>query len=156
MSTSDTIFNALAWQCSRREYCSQDIYKKALQKGLEEKEAAAVLERLVRDGFVDDGRYARAFVRDKAMLAGWGPRKISYALRTKGIPSGTVEAALASIVEDDQDRERAGCRMRDVLSAKWRTVRAGSLQERRAKVLRFALSRGYAYDEVMDFLSTLS
>lgn len=156
MSVSDTVFNHLAWLCSRREYCSKDIYQKALRKGLDEKEAAAVLDRLVRERFVDDVRYAGAFVRDKSMLAGWGPRKISYALKAKGIPSSVVDSALASVVEEDEDRERAGRRMREVISAKWKTVRADTLQERRAKVLRFALSRGYAYDEIMAFLSTLS
>ena len=100
MSTSDTIsnldavFSRMAWLCSRREYCSSAVLQKIRQKGLDGKDAAAVLERLVRERYVDDARYARAFVRDKALLAGWGPRKISFALSAKGISKEVVEEAL--------------------------------------------------------------
>ena len=100
MSTSDTISNLdavfisrMAWLCSRREYCSSAVLQKIRQKGLDGKDAAAVLERLVRERYVDDARYARAFVRDKALLAGWGPRKISFALSAKGISKEVVEEA---------------------------------------------------------------
>ena len=78
MSTSDTIsnldavFGRMAWLCSRREYCSAAVLGKLRQKGLDDKDAAAVLERLVRERYVDDARYARAFVRDKALGVGGG------------------------------------------------------------------------------------
>ena len=157
MSTSDTIsnldavFNRMAWLCSRREYCSSAVLQKIRQKGLDGKDAAAVLEHLVRERYVDDARYARAFVRDKALLAGWGPRKISFALSAKGISKEVVEEALGEVRPED-----SGARMRQVLAAKWKSVSGKTLYDRRTKLLRFALSRGYQYDDVMRFLDTLS
>ena len=157
MSTSDTIsnldavFGRMAWLCSRREYCSSAVLQKIRQKGLDGKDAAAVLERLVRERYVDDARYARAFVRDKALLAGWGPRKISFALSAKGISKEVVEEALGEVRPED-----SGARMRQVLAAKWKSVSGKTLYDRRTKLLRFALSRGYQYDDVMRFLDTLS
>lgn len=148
MSVSDTIFNRLAQLCSRREYCSRGILDLLRRKGVGEKDAEAVLERLRAERYVDDARYARAFARDKALLAGWGPRKIAYALSLKGIPEDVVQAALAEVGEDDRSR-----RMEEVIRVKWRSVKAVTPQERRAKVLRFALSRGYDYASVMRILS---
>ncbi len=150
MSTSDTIFNRLAWLCSRREYCSSGIIDLLRRKGVEGKEAAAVLERLRAERYVDDARYARAFARDKAHLAGWGSRKIAYALASKGIPAETVKEALSEVEDGESIR-----RMEEVIRGKWRSVKAATPQERRVKVLRFALSRGYDYAAVMKVVSSL-
>ena len=150
MSVSDTIFNRLAQLCSRREYCSRGILDLLRRKGVGEKDAEAVLERLRAERYVDDARYARAFARDKALLAGWGPRKIAYALSLKGIPEDVVQAALAEVGEDERFR-----RMEEVIRGKWRSVKAVTPQERRAKVLRFALSRGYDYAEAAEIISSL-
>ena len=148
MSVSDTIFNRLAQLCSRREYCSRGVLDLLRRKGVGEKDAEAVLERLRAERYVDDARYARAFARDKALLAGWGPRKIAYTLSLKGIPEDVVQAALAEVGEDERYR-----RMEEVIRVKWRSVKAVTPQVRRAKVLRFALSRGYDYASVMRILS---
>ena len=148
MSVSDTIFNRLAQLCSRREYCSRGVLDLLRRKGVGEKDAEAVLERLRAERYVDDARYARAFARDKSLLAGWGPRKIAYTLSLKGIPEDVVQAALAEVGEDERFR-----RMEEVIRGKWRSVKAVTPQERRAKVLRFALSRGYDYASVMRILS---
>lgn len=150
MSTSDTIFNRLAWLCSRREYCSSGIMDLLRRKGVEGKEAAVVLERLRAERYVDDARYARAFARDKAHLAGWGSRKIAYALASKGIPAETVKEALSEVEDGESTR-----RMEEVIRGKWRSVKAATPQERRVKVLRFALSRGYDYAAVMKVVSSL-
>ena len=143
ISNLDAVFGRMAWLCSRREYCSAAVLGKLRQKGLDDKDAAAVLERLVRERYVDDARYARAFVRDKALLSGWGPRKISFALSAKGISKEVVEEALEEVSPEDSE-----ARMCQVLSA----VSGKTLYERRTKLLRFALSRGYSYEAVLRFL----
>ena len=45
--------------------------------------------------------------------------------------------------------------MEEVIRGKWRSVKAVTPQERRAKVLRFALSRGYDYAEAAEIISSL-
>ena len=142
ISKDDKLLSSLQALCSRKEYCSSDMYKKAL-KGLEGDEEAAseMLSLLVKDRFVDDLRYASAFARDKACLDGWGPVKIRFHLRGKGIPSETVDQALAAV-----DTEKADAKLRAVLEAKARTLKGDS--EIRLKLLKFALQRGYEYDRI--------
>lgn len=91
MSASDTIFNRIAWLCSRREYCSRGVLDLLRRKGVTGRDADEILGRLRAGRYVDDGRYARAFARDKALLSGWGPRKIACALSSKGIPPEMVK-----------------------------------------------------------------
>ena len=143
------VLSRLQAQCVRREYCSKDIYDKAL-KALEgdADEAARILSSLQADHFVDDARYAAAFARDKASLSGWGPVKISQALRAKGIPSDDIASALSSV-----DAERSSQRLRALLSSKYRTLKGDS--EAKLKLLRFALGRGYTYDQVRDLVDEL-
>ena len=100
----------MAWLCSRREYCSRGVLDLLRRKDVTGEEAAAVLERLRSERYVDDARYARAFARDKAALSGWGPRKIAFALSAKGIapgvsrpprPSNGVRRSCASLFPAD-------------------------------------------------------
>ena len=93
--------------CSKREYCSADVFRKALERLDGEKPAAAeVVDLLVKDRFVDDLRYACAYAREKSSISGWGPHKISTMLLSKRIDRQTVQAALA-----ETDTERASeCR----------------------------------------------
>ena len=142
ISERDKVLSTLQSLCARKEYCSSEMYKKAL-KALDGDEEAAgeLLASLVADGFVDDGRYASAFARDKACLDGWGPVKISFQLRGKGIPSETITQALASV-----DEQKALSRLRELLSAKARTLRGDP--QLRLKLLKFGLQRGYEYDRL--------
>lgn len=140
ISKDDKLLSSLQMLCSRKEYCSADMYKKAL-KGLEgdEEGAAEMLALLVKDRFVDDLRYATAFARDKACLDGWGPVKIRFQLRGKGISSEMIAQALDAV-----DGEKAEAKLRAVLEAKARTLKGDP--EIRLKLLKFALQRGYEYD----------
>ena len=142
ISKDDKLLASLQALCARKEYCSADMYKKAL-KGLEgdEEGAAQMVELLVKDHFVDDLRYATAFARDKACLDGWGPVKIGFQLRGKGIAQATVGGALAAV-----DPEKADARLRAVLEAKARSLRGDP--ELRLKLLKFGLQRGYDYDRL--------
>ena len=142
ISKDDKLLSSLQSLCARKEYCSTDIYKKAL-KGLEgdEEAAADMVALLVKDRFVDDLRYATAFARDKACLDGWGPVKIAFHLRGKRIPDGTVDEALAAV-----DADKADARMRAVVEAKARTLKGDP--EIRLKLLKFGLQRGYEYSRL--------
>lgn len=136
--------------CSRREYCTGEIYAKALRfSGGDASVADAVLESLKADRFVDDLRYASAFARDKSSLSGWGRSKIAYALRAKGIDGETVNLALQEI-----DGEAAVKKLDGVLAAKFRSL-SGDPQ-RRLKLIRFALGRGYGYDEVKSAIDRIA
>lgn len=127
--------------CSRREYCSSDIYKKALD-ALEGNaaEAGKVLERLQDEKYVDDRRYARAYARDKAAIAGWGSVKIRYMLSAKGVARDVIDEALAEVDSDSSDR-----RFERLMLAKCRSLKEDD--DVRLKLIRFAAGRGYGYGQ---------
>ena len=138
----DAMLNRMMNLCARGERCSADIRRKLA--ALPPDEAEAVLDTLVREGYVDDARYARAFARDKSALQGWGSLKIKLALQRKGIGAAAIAAAIGEI-----DAKAAGARMEQVLRAKWKAL-AGEADPARkeARFYRYALARGYGYDDI--------
>ena len=149
MDTADKILNNLRRQCSRREYCSQDVLKKA-EKSLDgdRKQAVTVLNTLVEEKYVDDRRYAAAFARDKSAIAGWGAVKIRYMLAAKGISRDIISSALEEV-----DLAKADDRLRKLLENRYRSLKDDPQQK--MKLLRFALGRGYSYDEVSVILNVI-
>lgn len=137
-------------QCARRECCSSDVLRKAAEL-LEGDEAAAreVLGSLAEGGFVDDSRYAAAFAREKSGITGWGPYKIRLALAAKRIPKELVDAALEEI-----DGNLAGQKLRRLLEAKWKTLEGD--EAAKFKLLRYALSRGYEYEQIRGIVDEIA
>lgn len=135
--------------CSRREYCRQDIMKKVLAAlDGDADEAGRIMDRLVEEKYIDDLRYASAFARDKSSIAGWGATKIRYMLAAKGIDRETIAAALQEV-----DEGKASDRLEKLLSAKVRSLKDDP--QCRMKLLRFALGRGYQYDEAAEVIGRL-
>ena len=135
--------------CSRREYCRQDIMKKVLAAlGGDADEAGRIMDRLVEEKYIDDLRYASAFARDKSSIAGWGATKIRYMLAATGIDRETIAAALQEV-----DEGKASDRLEKLLSAKVRSLKDDP--QCRMKLLRFALGRGYQYDEAAEVIGRL-
>lgn len=143
------ILNNLRRQCSRREYCAKDVLAKA-EKALEgnREEAQKILQTLIEEKYVDDLRYAEAYARDKSSIAGWGEVKIRYMLSSKGIDREVISKALEEI-----DEKKADDRLYKLLENKYRTLKDDP--QWKMKLLRFALGRGYSYDEVNSVLKSL-
>lgn len=167
------ILDRMRMLCSRREYCSSDIRGKIMASlakscpDIPENEiesmAAGAMSVLIADKYVDDSRYAAAYARDKSSISGWGPLKIRRALALKGLGRETIEEALAAA-----DTEAASARMEKVLGTKLRSlISAGNSRPKpetegksaefaiRMKMLRFAASRGYGYEEAAPVIERL-
>ncbi|MDD6124292.1 MAG: regulatory protein RecX [Bacteroidales bacterium] len=142
-----------AWaaaRCARQECSRRDISTKLVGKGATAAEAREVVDRLVGEGFIDDARYARAFVADKFRFEHWGRVKISYMLHLKGLPDNVVDEALQQI-----DEAQYAETLKDFLEGKLRTVRAATPYALRQKVARAAISRGFEPDLVFQALDLL-
>ena len=95
VKTPEQALAALMRLCARAEKSQEDARRLMRGWGLAERDAEGVLAKLVRDRFIDDARYAGAFVREKLRLSGWGGYKIRTALQRKRIDRALIDAALA-------------------------------------------------------------
>lgn len=124
--------------CAKSEHCAWEMTEKMRRWQVDEQTQAAVMERLIKERFVDDERYARAFVEDKIKYNKWGQRKIEQALYMKRIDEKIIDSVLDEISEETFLNV-----LRPLMAAKRRSTQASSDYELRGKLIRFALSRGF-------------
>lgn len=105
-----------------------------------------VVNYLIEYGFVDDESYALLFCRDKGNINGYGPVKIAYILRQKGIDDATITHGL-----EEYTAEIEQAKIASIVEKKY--LRDGILQKEREKIIRFLLSRGFHYNEIKEVLS---
>ena len=135
--------------CSRREYCSSDIRRKALTALDNDREGAdKVMDLLIKDKYVDDYRYSCAYARDKASSAGWGPSKIKYMLSSKGVARDVIDRAMLEI-----DEVKADQRLDRLVRSRYASLRNDP--QVRVKLLRYVLGRGYSYDDASSVIDEL-
>lgn len=139
--TEQEAYLQLAALCAQAEHCQREMREKMRRWELDETVQNRVLDRLVRERFVDDKRYARAFVKDKIRYNKWGRRKVQQALWQKGIDSEIQRKVL-----DEIDEKEYLDILRPLLRQKRKSIKAQNDYELNQKLLRFALGRGYTYD----------
>ena len=127
---------------------------------LEPEEIELVLKRLEEEGFVDDRRFALAYTKDKMHLSRWGGIKVRNCLVHFGIDSKLIDEALSTADESGQ-KDNLHLLIEGKLRSLLRNENLHSLkyeqkQKIYAKVVRYALGRGYGYSEIMAELGTIS
>lgn len=130
--------NRAAALCARSEQAPQDIREKLFKWGLGSHDADGIVQRLCEQGFLDEARFARAFVKDRFAFNGWGKIKIAHQLRLKGISADIIGDAMG-VLDEDVYRQR----LIELLRAKWRTVQNREPRAAWAAMMRFAASRGF-------------
>lgn len=153
--TEQEAYLQLAALCAQAEHCRQEMLDKMKRWGLDEGVKDRIISRLVKERFVDDERYARAFVKDKVHYNKWGRRKIQQALWMKRID----EHIQQQVLDEIEEREYLEV-LRPLLKQKRKSVKAQNDYELNQKLIRFALGRGFTFDvirqcinvdETMDF-----
>ena len=139
--TGQQAFTKLAALCARGEHCQHDMLEKMRQWGVSDEEQAEVMQRLVDERYVDDSRFARAFVADKVRYNKWGRRKVEQALWMKHIDKSIANEALDAIGDEEYLAV-----LRPLLRQKRKSMKAQSEYELTMKLIRFAMGRGFTMD----------
>ncbi|MBR1387382.1 MAG: RecX family transcriptional regulator [Alloprevotella sp.] len=148
--TPDQLFDRAATLCAHREVCRDDVRQKLYAWGARSEWVDDLLDRLVDEQYIDEQRYAEAFVHDKALFNQWGRVKIRHMLEMKQLPASLIEQALQTIDEDQYTGQ-----LRELLLQKLPTIRAKNEYERAQKLLRFAAGRGYEAELIFQTISNL-
>lgn len=137
--------------CARAEHCTGELRAKLRLWAIPAEEADKIIKSLQANKFVDDARFAGAFVRDKVKFSRWGKRKIKMALMAKGVEGDIITDAIDSL-----DRDTYRDALTSLLSAKTR-LRPELLAdyEGRTRLFRFALQRGFETPIITEVIKSL-
>ena len=146
--TEQEAYLQLAALCAQAEHCQQEMRDKMRRWELDETVQNRIIDRLIKERYVDDERYARAFVKDKIRYNKWGRRKVQQALWQKH-----VDADIQQRVLDEIDEKEYLDILRPLLKQKRKSIKAESDYELNQKLIRFALGRGFGFDIIRQCLN---
>ncbi len=132
--------------CSLAEHCVSEVREKLYQWGAVPAVQDRLLDRLCQSGFIDEQRYAAAFVHDKVAFQGWGREKIRMMLLMKHLPSPIVEEAIAGIDEEEYNRQLSRLIEQKTFSSK--LINQTASLNFKNKLCRFLAQRGFTTDEI--------
>ena len=125
----------------KRDYSRRELLRKLTEKGIDEADAGAALDRLEELGFVDDARYAPIVVRHYA-AKGYGRRRVQEELQRRGIPRELWDSALEELPEQE-----------DTLDRLLRSRLRGADPDDRAALKKASdalLRRGFGWEEIQE------
>lgn len=127
---------------SRRLRSDREIRDYAFRKQWTKENTERVIERLRVHGYLNDQRFAEAFVRSRANLRNYSKRRMMLELRKKGISSTIIEQVLADSDEFDE------------LSALQNLIaKKRSHYDNEQKLIAYLARQGFSYDQIRTALS---
>ena len=148
MKTENDAYLTLAALCAQAEHCQYEMLEKMRRWELPDDAQARVMAKLIKERYVDDERYAQAFVNDKIRYNKWGRRKVEQALWQKRIDED-IRKCVLDAVDDDEYLSV----LRPLLKQKRKTIKANSDYELNQKLMRFAVGRGFTFDIIRQCLN---
>ena len=145
--TEQEAFLTLAALCAQAEHCQWEMTEKMRRWELPEEAQARIMERLTKERYVDDERFARAFIKDKIRYNKWGRRKVQQGLWMKHIDDDIQQRVLSEV--DDAEYLAV---LKPLLKQKTKSIKAENNYELTRKLVRFALGRGFTYDIIRQCL----
>ena len=137
--------------CSEREYCISDVTALLVRWGADSEEMRLwIIERLVKEKFIDEHRYSRAFVLDHFRHSQWGKLKIGMALKQKRVDAAAIISGLEAIGEEEYLEL-----LQKILSDQRRRIKSRSRIDLKGKLLRHALGKGFESHLVYDAINAL-
>ena len=135
MESFDSLYKKLMRYCAYQERAENEVRMKLRMLGAPAALGEAVLKQLREENFVNEERFARAYVRGKFRMNAWGRIKIRNGLRAKGVNENLISRALSEEIDEKQYQEA----MRKVVAEKG---------------LKTAFSRGFEVNRNFDTTSS--
>ena len=146
-TTEQEAYLQLAALCAQAEHCQQEMRDKMKRWEMAPEVQERVIARLIKERYIDDERYARAFVKDKIRYNKWGRRKVQQGLWMKHIDDDIQQRVLSEV--DDAEYLAV---LKPLLKQKTKSIKAENNYELTRKLVRFALGRGFTYDIIRQCL----
>jgi regulatory protein len=133
--------------CAYQERAQQEVRDKLYDWGLWPEAVENIIVKLIGDNFLNEERFAKAYVQGKFKQKGWGRIKIKQGLKFKKVPDGLIKKALQTI-----DGDEYVFMLVKVINKKAALITEKDEYKRRYKLQQYAMSRGYESDLIADVL----
>ena len=128
---------------------SFQVKKKLTDKAIQRKCVEKTIEKLENRGFINDLTFSEFFV-ETASAMGQGASLIKRKLKEKGVDQETIDRALLSYTPEDRANNASAFIIR-----KNSSLKKYPPKERRDKLIKSAVSKGYTISEATDVIDRL-
>ena len=146
----DHILSKLRHFCAFQERCIQDVTDKLKEWKVGQKHVESIIERLIKEDYLNEERFARSFAGGKFRINHWGKTKIIYELERRQVPELIIQIGLEEI--DDQEYEET---LKEILQRKSREISEKDPYKRKQKLIAFAAQKGYDYGLIKHVLGKM-
>ena len=136
--------------CAYQERSQQQVRQKLYEYGLGTEQVEEIISELIVAGFINEERFAKIYVSGKFRLKKWGRIKIVNGLNQHKISDYCIKKGLAEI--DDNDYHET---LQLLLSKKKDTLANLNTTEQNNKLIRYATSKGFEYQLVVETLKQI-
>lgn len=143
LSADDKAYNLALAFVARRIRSEWELHDYFRRKGYDEELSKQLLEKLDRLGFVDDEKFARAWVNNRRLLKPVSKRRLTQELRQKRIADDIIEQVLT---EDETDEQAV---LKELIGRKRKQTRYQDPQ----KLMRYLAGQGFNYDDIKNVLN---
>ncbi|MEM9858982.1 MAG: regulatory protein RecX [Bacteroidota bacterium] len=133
--------------CAYQERSQQEVRDKLYDYGLHRAEVEEVISLLITEGFINEERFAKAYVRGKFRLKKWGRNKIAAGLKQHKISPYCLKKGWEEIDEAEYLKV-----LLELIEKKDRSLKEKNQFIRKRKVAQFAIQRGFEPQLVWDQL----
>ncbi|MGB0166078.1 MAG: regulatory protein RecX [Luteibaculum sp.] len=124
------------------------VISKARDYGFSYPEAEELLYDLVQGNFVDDARFAAAFVNDRIKFNGWGKFKIRNALFENGLSAKTADYALKNFPQEEYL-----AKLRELIEKKGHFYSENPSAANKSKLLKYLQGKGFELELIIEELN---
>ena len=129
--------------CAYQERCYKEVEEKLAEWGVYGTDAGEIMIKLSEQNYLNEERYAKAFVRGKFRIKKWGKVKIKLELKHKKISDYYIKIGLTEIEEDVYSETLV-----ELARKKFDSVKEKNILAKRNKTALYLISRGFETDLV--------
>ena len=144
------LLKAESW-CAYQERSQQETRNKLYEYGLHQNEVEELITELILTNFLNEERFAMAYVSGKVNIKKWGRIKIKQGLKFKKVPDKLIQKALNSI---DGDKYLAN--LLATAEKKLKVLSEKDPLKKKYKLITYLQTKGFEKDLIFDVLKTNS
>lgn len=143
-------FDALLNYCNYQERCTSEVFQKLNDFEIDNSEKERLINELKDSNFLNDERFAEAFIGGKFRIKRWGKNKIKAALRAKHISDEMIYRGFEKTIQLEEYQSQ----LEILFIQKWKRLKNKKDMSTRGKMFRYLYGKGYESDLINQLFNT--
>ena len=137
--------------CAYQERSHHEVVQKLWDLGVRKAEHDEIISVLIEEDYLNEERFAKAFVGGKFRMLEWGKKKIYYALKEKGVSEYNIKKGMKEIDEAAYQKT-----LYEIAEKKYASLKAEQYMVRKKKTADYLMQKGYEPQMITTVLQEIS